>query len=119
MKLVRGSPLQSVAGCFSACVTGYAHATLKESLPALPDMWHDVPPACQPSMPRAASWVTCAKVPHGMVMPVALGHGRSCSHTCSCRFAVQHKEVSPVQRSAVDAQLRDSTWQCEHSQALT
>lgn len=104
------------------CLCYYVHATPKERLPALPDMWHDAPLACEPSMPRAALQVSCARVPYGMVMPVALGHGRSWSRTasgCSCSFAVQHKEVSPAQRSAVDAQLRDTTWQCEDNQALT
>lgn len=120
---MRGSPLQSVAGCFSACVTGYAHATLEERLPALPAMWHDASPACQPSTPRAASWLTCERVSHGTVTHVALGHGRSPFPSqpvaVLAGFTVQHKEVRPVQRSAVAAQLRDRTWQCEDSQALT
>lgn len=91
-------------------------------LPALPDMWYDVSPAWQPSMPRAASRVSYANVSQSTVTPVALGHVRTHSSTasgCSSRIAVQHKEVSPVQRSAVDAQLRNRTWQREDSQALT
>lgn len=57
--------------CFSACVPGYAHAPPKEKLLALPVMRHDVPPACQPPMPRAASRVTCRSVPHTQ-------HGHAC-----------------------------------------
>lgn len=116
---MRASPPQLVAGCFPACVTGYAYASPKERLPTLPDMWYDVPPVCQPSMPRAASRVTCARVPMAWSSPLHVAMGGRVPAQPLAVLAVQHKEVSPVQRSAVDAQLRDRAWQCEDSQALT
>lgn len=79
-------------------------------------------PASPPCPGLLHGWPVEACPTHSMVIPAALGHGTSRSRTasgCSCRFVVQHEDVSPIQRSAVDDRLRDRTWLCEDSQALT